>query len=120
MVINPFRGYLDEEKNVLDPSLGETLKEFSTIDGAFVVRGDGVILSAGTFLKPERASAGLPSGLGARHAAAAAVTAGSAALAVVVSQSTGAVSLFKGGVRVLALEKPGSSMEAAARPRGVS
>ncbi len=47
MVINPFRGYLDEEKNVLDPSLGETLKEFSTIDGAFVIRGDGVILSAG-------------------------------------------------------------------------
>ena len=75
MVINPFRGYLDEEKNVLDPSLGETLKEFSTIDGAFVVRGDGVILSAGTFLKPERGAGALPSGLGARHAAAAAITA---------------------------------------------
>jgi diadenylate cyclase len=120
MVINPFRGYLDEEKNVLDPSLGETLKEFSTIDGAFIVRGDGVILSAGTFLKPERASASLPSGLGARHAAAAAVTAASAALAVVVSQSTGTVSLFKGGVRVLTLEKPGSPTEIAARPRGTS
>lgn len=118
MVINPFRGYLDEEKNVLDPSLGETLKEFSNIDGAFVIRGDGVILSAGTFLKPERATEGLPSGLGARHAAAAAITAGSSALAVVVSQSTGTVSLFKGGALVLALEKPGPAADAAARPRG--
>jgi len=118
MVINPFRGYLDEEKNVLDPSLGETLKEFSTIDGAFVIRGDGVILSAGTFLKPERAAGGLPSGLGARHAAAAAVTAGSAALAVVVSQSTGTVSLYKGGSLVLALEKPAPSADGPARPGG--
>jgi hypothetical protein len=30
------------------------------------------------------------------------------------------VSLFKGGVRVLTLEKPGSSTDAAARPRGAS
>jgi diadenylate cyclase len=118
MVINPFRGYLDEEKNVLDPSLGETLKEFSNIDGAFVIRGDGVILSAGTFLKPERVTGGLPSGLGARHAAAAAITAGSASLAVVVSQSTGTVSLFKGGALVLALEKPAPVTEAPGRPRG--
>jgi diadenylate cyclase len=118
MVINPFRGYRDEEKNVLDPSLGETLKEFSTIDGAFVIRGDGVILSAGTFLKPERAAGSLPSGLGARHRAAAAITAGSAALAVVVSQSTGSVSLFKGGTLVLALGKPEPPPETPGRPRG--
>lgn len=118
MVINPFRGYLDEEKNVLDPGLGETLKEFSNIDGAFVIRGDGVILSAGTFLTPERATGALPSGLGARHAAAAATTASSSALAVVVSQSTGTVSLFKGGALVLALEKPGPAADASGRPRG--
>jgi diadenylate cyclase len=118
MVINPFRGYRDEEKNVLDPSLGETLKEFSTIDGAFVIRGDGVILSAGTFLKPERAAGALPSGLGARHRAAAAITAGSAALAVVVSQSTGTVSLFKGGALLLALEKTHPPAEPSGRTRG--
>jgi diadenylate cyclase len=105
MVINPFRGYLDEEKNILDPSLGETVKEFSTIDGAFVLRGDGVIMSAGTFLRPERSTVSLPSGLGARHAAAAALTAITGALAVVVSQSTGAVSVFKAGGLVMALER---------------
>ena len=42
--------------------------------GAFIVRGDGVIMSAGTFLRPERAAPNLASGLGARHAAAAAIT----------------------------------------------
>ncbi len=105
MVINPFRGYLEEEKNVLDPSLGETVKEFSTIDGAFILRGDGVIMSAGTFLRPEKTSVTLPSGLGARHAAAAALTSITGALAVVVSQSTGAVSLFKAGGLIMAMER---------------
>lgn len=106
MVINPFRGYRDEEKNLLDPSLGETVKEFSTIDGAFILRGDGVIMSAGTFLKPEKAAVNLPSGLGARHAAASALTSMTAAIAVVVSQSTGSVSLFKNGKLAMQLEKP--------------
>jgi DNA integrity scanning protein DisA with diadenylate cyclase activity/mannitol/fructose-specific phosphotransferase system IIA component (Ntr-type) len=105
MVINPFRGYREEEKNILDPSLEETIKEFSTIDGAFIVRGDGVIMSAGTFLRPEKAAVNLPSGLGSRHAAAAALSQMTASLAVVVSQSTGSISLFKGGAIVMDLEK---------------
>ncbi len=105
MVINPFRGYQAEEKNILDPSLEETVKEFSTIDGAFTVRGDGVIMSAGTFLRPERTAPNLPSGLGSRHAAAAAITQGTACISIVVSQSTGSVSLFKGGGLVMSLEK---------------
>ena len=105
MVINPFRGYREEEKSILDPSLEETVKEFSTIDGAFIVRGDGVIMSAGTFLRPEKAAVNLPSGLGSRHSAAAALSQITASLVVVVSQSTGSVSLFKGGGLVMDLEK---------------
>ena len=106
MVINPFRGYQEEEKSILDPSLEETVKEFSTIDGAFIIRGDGVIMSAGTFLRPERAAPNLPSGLGARHAAAAALSQSTTSLAVVVSQSTGNISLFKAGGLVMNLKKP--------------
>jgi len=108
MVINPFRGYSEEEKSILDPSLEETVKEFSTIDGAFILRGDGVIMSAGTFLRPEKAAPNLPSGLGARHAAAAALTQTTACVAVVVSQS-GTVSVFKGGGLVMGLEQPGAA-----------
>jgi DNA integrity scanning protein DisA with diadenylate cyclase activity len=106
LVINPFRGYRDEERSILDPSLEETIKEFSTIDGAFIVRGDGVVLSAGAYLRTEKEVDGLPSGLGARHTAAGAVTAQTDTLAVVLSQSTGRVSLFKGGRMILSLEPP--------------
>ena len=106
MVMNPFRGYADEERNILDPSLGETLKEFSTIDGAFLVRGDGVMEAAGAFLRPGKVEVEVPAGLGARHTAAAAMTAVTSALAVVLSQSTGNVSLFAGGKLALVLQKP--------------
>lgn len=108
LVINPFKGYSDEERSILDPSLEETLKEFATIDGAFLVRGDGVVEAAGTYLRPDVAVEDLPSGLGARHAAAAGITTATAALAVVVSQSTGRVSLLKTGKAILVLDKPRS------------
>ncbi len=105
LIINPFKGYQDYEKSILDPSLDETVKEFSLLDGAFIVRGDGVIMSVGTFLRPEKAVDGLQSGLGARHAAAAAITLCTRAISVVVSQSTGTISLFSGGKTALILEK---------------
>jgi mannitol/fructose-specific phosphotransferase system IIA component len=108
LVINPFKGYTDEERSVLDPSLEETLKEFATIDGAFLIRGDGIVEAAGTYLRPEVAVEDLPSGLGARHAAAAGITTATASLAVVISQSTGRVSLFKAGRSILVLDRPRS------------
>ena len=46
LVFNPFHGYPEDDRNILDPRLEETVKEFSAIDGAFVLRGDGVVLSA--------------------------------------------------------------------------
>jgi DNA integrity scanning protein DisA with diadenylate cyclase activity len=97
LVLNPFRGHPEAERNILDPAMEETIKEFSALDGAFVVRGDGVVLTAGTQLVPGAASLRLPGGLGTRHAAAAGITASTAALAVCVSQSTGTVAVFKSG-----------------------
>src|SRR5438270_12305356 len=38
LVINPFHGYPEEDRNCLDRRLEETIKEFSAIDGAFVIR----------------------------------------------------------------------------------
>ncbi len=100
MIINPFKGYDDHEKNILDPGLAETIKEFAHIDGAFIIRSDGVVLSAGTYLRSDQPSQ-LPSGLGARHAAAASITAITAATAICISESTRAVSLFRGGKRIM-------------------
>jgi diadenylate cyclase len=105
MVVNPFKGYVDEEKSILDPSLAETIKAFSTIDGAFLIRGDGVIEAAGAYLRSGKHSGGLRSGFGARHTAAATITENTRAAAIALSQSTGQVSLFRGGRLILQLER---------------
>ncbi|HEV3167957.1 MAG TPA: DNA integrity scanning protein DisA nucleotide-binding domain protein, partial [Isosphaeraceae bacterium] len=93
----------------LDTRLEETIKEFSAIDGAFLVRGDGVILSAGRYLVPQgRLEEPLPQGLGARHEAAAGITETTGAIAISISQSTGTVSIFKGGRLITDIPKPRS------------
>ena len=107
LVMNPFRGYPEDERNVLDARLEETIKEFSAIDGAFVVRGDGVLLSAGRYLVPvAKLDEPLPQGLGTRHESAAAVTVATEAMALCVSQSTGTVSIFRRGRLIADISKP--------------
>jgi DNA integrity scanning protein DisA with diadenylate cyclase activity len=109
LVINPFHGYPESERNVLDPRLEETIKEFSSLDGAFVIRGDGVILSAARYLvPPDKPTEPLPSGLGARHEAAAGITASSDAVALCISESTGSVSIFRRGRLITDIRKPRS------------
>src|SRR5437868_7245055 len=104
LTINPFGGISEAERNVLDPSIREALKNFAVLDGAFVIREDGVVLAAGRYLQSE-AKVELPLGLGARHAAAAAITVETNAVAISVSQSSGAVGVFKGGQAVLELQQ---------------
>ncbi|REJ88897.1 MAG: hypothetical protein DWQ34_21000, partial [Planctomycetota bacterium] len=73
--------------------------------GAFIVKPNGTVQSAGTYLVPEEGSDDLPGGLGARHQAAVSITARTRALAVTVSQSTGTVTVFQDGDDVLTLER---------------
>jgi len=109
LVINPFHGYPEDERNVLDPRLEETVKEFSAIDGAFIIRGDGVILSSGRYLAPrDKLDEPLPQGLGTRHEAAAGITMATGAIALCVSQSTGTISIFKRGRLITDIPKPRS------------
>ena len=98
LVLNPLQGHPESGRNVLSFELEETLKEFATIDGAFIVRGDGVVLAAGVQLQPKpSAPLDLPAGLGTRHAAAAAITGSTSAVAFAISQSTRTVTVFKSG-----------------------
>lgn len=99
MLMNPFKGYDARHRNILDPGLAETIKELARIDGAFVVTGDGVIESAGTYLRVDVDTPGVPQGLGARHTTAAAITAATDAVAIAVSESTRQVSIFRHGRR---------------------
>jgi diadenylate cyclase len=105
LTINPFQGISEAERNVLDPKIREAIKNFSVLDGAFVIREDGVVLAAGRYLSANDENVKIPLGLGARHAAAASITATTRCIALVVSQTSGAVRLFKEGNIVLELHQ---------------
>ncbi|HYA90959.1 MAG TPA: diadenylate cyclase [Thermodesulfobacteriota bacterium] len=105
MVINPFQGYPEEERNILDHRLKETVKEFSSVDGAFIFREDGVILAAGRHLDASGENIEIPLGLGSRHRAAAGITSLTDALAIVISAETGGVRIFHHGKLFMEIEK---------------
>lgn len=105
LVLNPFFGYKEEDRNILNPFMDETVKEFSSIDGAFIIRGDGVVESAGSLIQATDSTHELPSGLGSRHAAAAAISVTTNCISIVVSSSTGQVTLFRRGVMLPLTEK---------------
>jgi diadenylate cyclase len=105
LVMNPFFGYKEEDRNILNPFMDETVKEFSSIDGAFVIQGNGVVEAAGSLVQAPGSSLTLPSGLGSRHAAAAAISVAANCIAIAVSSSTGQVTLFRRGVMLPLTEK---------------
>ncbi|MBO7520829.1 MAG: diadenylate cyclase [Opitutales bacterium] len=105
LVLNPFAGYKPEDRNVLSPFMDETVKEFSLIDGAFVIDGSGTLEVAGALVHTPDFNLKLPGGLGARHAAAYSISLAADCLAFVVSSSTGQLSLFRKG-QMLVLSEP--------------
>jgi DNA integrity scanning protein DisA with diadenylate cyclase activity len=98
---NPF-----EKSHVMvgDPIVNVMLKEFSRLDGAFVISDSGKIVSAYRYLEPAAEGVDIPKGLGARHMAGGAITRDTNAIAVVLSESDGLVRAFKGGDLVLELD----------------
>ncbi len=106
LIINPFKGYSEEELSLHDPQFREAVKEFSVIDGAFIVRSDGILITAGRHLNAALEGDNLPQGLGSRHVAAAGITSLSDAIAIVISESTGSVRIFKSGKIFMEIEKP--------------
>jgi len=104
-IINPFKGYAESERNILDESMAETVKNFCALDGAFIIKGNGVIVSAGTYLTGLRAGQQLPQGLGARHGAAAGITASTRSIAITISESTGTVRIWRMGKMITEIEK---------------
>lgn len=105
MIINPFKGYDEEDRNILAPSLKETLREFAAMDGAFIISGEGIVLTAGAYLGAASEEANLPRGLGSRHLAASGITNLTNAVAFVISESSGDVRIFKNGKILTQIEK---------------
>jgi diadenylate cyclase len=104
LILNPFEGHEEANRTVRNPDIHEMLVELAKLDGAFVLRGDGFIQTAGAFLAAPTTAVSVPRGLGARHLTAAAVTAHTNATAVVVSSTDGEVRVFSRGELVLQLD----------------
>ncbi|MFC6733044.1 MULTISPECIES: diadenylate cyclase DacZ [unclassified Haladaptatus] len=98
---NPFE---KSHVHVGDPIVNVMLKEFSRLDGAFVISDAGKIVSAYRYLEPSAEGVDIPKGLGARHMAAAATTRDTNAICIVLSESDGLVRAFKGGELILELD----------------
>lgn len=103
--INPFKGYTEKERNIVDDSMRESVKEISKIDGAFIIKGNGVIVSGGTTLRPALAGEQSFPALGARHAAAAAITASTRSVSISLSESTGTVRVWRLGAMITEIER---------------
>ena len=101
--LNPFQGYSEDERNLMSPEVRRALRAFAVLDGAFVLREDGVVLAAGRSVNCDEKDVRVPLGLGARHMAAAGVSRDTDAIAIVVSQTSGAVRVFRHGRAVLEL-----------------
>jgi len=96
LILNPFHGYSEEDRNLLNPFIDETIKEYSLLDGAFIINSNGVVESAGSLIHTQNQVL-LPGGLGTRHAAAIAISKAVDCIALTISSSTGQVSLFRNG-----------------------
>lgn len=104
IVLNPFEGHPERLRSVLNPQARRAIREFSGIDGAFIIRGDGTIEAAGRYLHPLAPADAIPSGLGARHRAAAGITGLTRCIAFAVSESTGDTRVFGGGHILMTIE----------------
>lgn len=88
LILDPLYGHPEEKRRICDPDMRETIKELAQLDGAFIVSGSGVVISAARYIDASARGIVLPLGLGSRHVAAAAITIETRALAVVVSESS--------------------------------
>jgi DNA integrity scanning protein DisA with diadenylate cyclase activity len=107
LILNPVAGHPKKSRNIHSPEFFETLRELAGLDGAFIVNPKGTVESAGTSLSSPMRGIKMPHGLGARHTAAAAITASTQAVAIALSQSSHSITLFHEGRAILELERPG-------------
>jgi diadenylate cyclase len=104
LVLNPFAGHPESDRSIMAPAARRAMREFSGMDGAFVLSSDGVIIAAGRYLQDVGDST-VPAGLGTRHRAAAGITAAARCVAFCVSESTGDTRVFGGGRLLMTIER---------------
>ncbi|MBI5056577.1 MAG: DNA integrity scanning protein DisA nucleotide-binding domain protein [Nitrospirae bacterium] len=103
-VFNPFKGYSPKERLINRSEVVESMKELAKLDGAFIISDTGIVEAAGRHLDARSVVTRQLKGFGSRHRAAAGITKMTGAVAVVVSESTGRVTIFENGRIVSTLE----------------
>jgi DNA integrity scanning protein DisA with diadenylate cyclase activity len=101
---NPFRGYSRKERDIRDRRVREQIKDIAQLEGALIIRRDGIATAACMYIDTTAEGITLSKGLGTRHWAAAAISRKTKAIAVAVSQSSGTVRIFQDGEVVLHIE----------------
>lgn len=98
---NPFEGSYVE---ISDKIVTSMIKEYSRLDGAFIISGKGKIVAASRYLESGKEGIELPRGLGARHMSAAWMSKITNAIAVVLSESDNLLRIFSNGMMILELD----------------
>lgn len=88
LVLDPLFGHPVESKQIELHDVRETIKELAQLDGAFVISGDGIAVSAARYIDVLTEGVTIPLGLGSRHMAGASISFITKAVAVVVSESS--------------------------------
>lgn len=114
--INPFKGYAEKERNILDEMMGDSVKEIAKLDGAFIIKGNGVIIEGCAIVRAAMSTESVPQGWGARHVAAAAITECTKCIAFTLSESTGDVRIWRRGALVTEIERSASPLLDKAAP----
>ena len=88
LILDPLSGHPESSRRITERNLRGTIKELAQLDGAFVVSGDGIVVSACRYLDATASAVEVPLGLGSRHLAAANISAVTNAVGIVVSESS--------------------------------
>ncbi len=101
LILNPCEGYPKNIRNIFREDFFETMRELSALDGAFLVDSSGEVSAAAVYMATPEHPSQMSPGLGARHSSAAALTAHTDALTVVLSESSGTIIVYGKGKKIL-------------------
>ncbi|WP_407281635.1 diadenylate cyclase [Methanolobus sp. WCC1] len=104
MILNPYAGQEDSDRDLTDRKNWESVKEFAQLDGVFVISEEGMVEAAGRYLDVDAREIDVEKGLGGRHVSAAAITRDTVAIAVTVSQSGGVIHIYMDGKELMYIE----------------
>ncbi len=97
LILNPLAGHSENQRLITNADMRENIKELSLVDGAFVIRENGIVEAAGRYISIDTSGVRLPKGFGTRHVSVAAITQETKAIGIVVSESGGMVRVFACG-----------------------